>query len=629
VAVRLLCFALFLAACDGAPLSDAGTADVPTGTFCADSQRLLTCDGSACTEARCRGDELCESSACVPWLEADLFADFVLTQGVVTPSAISVRVSPYGFPRAQVESLRFTFGDGVAGFGEVLSHQYLSPGVYPVELEVRLSGHRVLRARKLAVVEPGPDHNPLSLTIDEIPAYLNGSIPLTRNGGTPDDPSDDVQESFMLLTPRHGFSVDVAILDDPADPIDRSSLSLRASAAMGDREAGSELASELELTDDAAPRAQWIVPPASAAESGLVRLTLSARTAAGRAHERTLVFETTELTAARDPFDRPLTWLFHTESDFFTTRVTAREGTRFELASETAPNGVPDLVEELALLGAQGSDDALNAIYLGWIRERIVTETYRYFGIGPDGVAHDGISFAIVWEGAPGAPDPATFSPTGEFSMMRFGGVFDGALGYSGFGPWNEERVDDSGPERGIATAELFSILLSTPVATTAFDPIKPESGVPLGEHPADAAVLDPDFDPYADHGEGIDERYAELRGIARYLALAIASVTAHEMGHAMGLVPNGVPPDGFFGGIEDVSFIGAARTDSHHADLPGLNLMQSGGDYLGVIDEAIATVELPRGANLLLLAEILALENRLGPYDRAYLQRRLTHLSF
>jgi hypothetical protein len=53
---------------------------------------------------------------------------------------------------------------------------------------------------------------------------------------------------------------------------------------------------------------------------------------------------------------------------------------------------------------------------------------------------------------------------------------------------------------------------------------------------------------------------------------------------------------------------------------------MQAGGDYLGVIDQLLATVELPRTTDLIRLAEILALETRLSPLSRAYLQGRLTY---
>jgi hypothetical protein len=194
----------------------------------------------------------------------------------------------------------------------------------------------------------------------------------------------------------------------------------------------------------------------------------------------------------------------------------------------------------------------------------------------------------------------------------------------------NEVRVDDSTADRGVATAGLLGALAGTPVISAALDPIEPGIGAPVGTHPADAIVLDDAFDADAlDVDPELLALYADLRRIARQIALAVASVAAHEMGHAMGLMPDGPPPGGVFGGDADVTFMGALRTDSHHADFPGLNLMQAGGDLLGLVDDAVPTLELPRGVDLLTIAEILALENRLSPYSRAYLQRRLTYASF
>lgn len=599
--------------------------DAPDGVRCASFTERELCAGGACTIEPCRGDEVCEGTACIPWTEAALFADFTLEQGA--DRRVTVRVLPGGFPRTQVDSLRFTFGDGIAGFAETVRHQYGAPGVYPVELEVRLRGHRILRASKLAVIDPVAGHNPLRLTINDLPDYLSGIELLPRNGGTPEDPTDDTVEPFHVLVPTHGFEVLVELHDTPEDPVDRASLSLTSSVAFGDLPAGSELADQLVWPASGIARGRWLVPPASAIPEGLLSLRLRA-TAPSGAHERVLAFEAIAMPPERDPGDRPMIWLFRTDRDFFTT--TARETPAgLELASTRAANGTPDLQEELRIIGAQGPSPEVDALYLGLLQREIRADVYRYFGIAPDGTPQDGIALAIVWQGEPSAPDPAAFRADGDFSMMRFGGVLDGAVGRSSFGTYAEARIDDSTANLGIATAALLSIFSSTAGVSRALAPIRPGTGVPVGMDPNDATVLADDYDRWGDTDVARAARHDVLARIARYIALAIASVTAHEMGHAMGLMPNGVPPLGFFGDVHDVAFIGATRTDSHHADFPGLNLMQAGGDYLGVVDEALATIELPPGADLVEMAEILALENRLSPYARAYLQRRQTYLAF
>lgn len=613
---------LLLLACDGGGDLRDGAIDAPDGIRCAeDREARAICEGGACRQEPCRGDEVCQDAACIPWTESRLSADFTLTYTSVE-RGIAVAVVPGGFPRGHAEAIRFTFGDGVAGWGERSRHAYAAPGVYAVDLEVRLTGHRVLRASKVAVIDPIGEHEPLFLTVDEIPRYLNGSVPLTRTGGTPDDPSDDVEEPFILQVPTSGFTVDATVLDDPADPIDRASISLVASAPSGEVEAGEELVERLGLEDRGVTRGSWRVGEHEALPEAQVTLTLRARSRSGRMHESSLTIEAVALTPARDPFDRPMIWLFRDDTDFFDVSADPGGGLR----SVAGPNGTPDLIEELARIGAQGDDPELNARYLAWIRDALRADVYRYFGIGPDGVPHDGIELTIAWRGEPGAPDPSAFSEDGAFSMMRFGGHFEGGfLGFSGFAPYNEARVDDSGADRGVASATLISTLLTSPVAAA----LEPLVTTPIGAHDADGVVLDPSFDPYGEHDEALLARHDTLRRIARYLALAIGSVTAHEMGHAMGLMPNGAPPLGYFGGVLDVSFIDPSHTDSHHADFPGLNLMQAGGGFTEVISEALASLELPRGADLIELAAIIALENRLSPYERAYLQRRLTYASF
>jgi len=487
-----------------------------------------------------------------------------------------------------------------------LIHDYASPGVYAVTLDVRFTDFRTCRARRLATIDPPADHDPLRLTVDEIPELLNGSVPVDRGLGP---------ETFTLSVPREGFTVDVSVLELADDPVETLTLSVAPIGDVSDRlvfEAGDVRVG------------RWVVD--EALPVGPATLVLEGRTASGLMHRRELDVSVVELSAERDPFDRPMVWLFRSDVDLFTSTRSA-DTVAYSLVSEPVANGEADFAEELTIIGAQGPDAALNTIYFDWIRERMRVETYRTYGIGPDGTPHDGIPITIVWQDEPGAPDPASFDPDGDFSVMRFGGTFAGAVGFSGISAWNEERTDDSTIDRGVATAGLIGIFTSTPVISDTLAPIAPRAGQPVGTHPLDASALDPSFDRFAlDADPAVLERHETLRQIARYLAYLLATVTAHEMGHAMGLMPNGLPPDGFFGDASDVPFVNPDRTNRWHADLPGVNLMQAGGDYLGVIDEALTILELPRGSDLVQLAQILALESRLSAYSRAYLQRRLTY---
>ena len=560
------------------------------------------CRGDACDTTECRQDEMCAEGGCLSWRDADLSVDFLASEDGLQPGRTVLQLRPGGFPRAIADGVRFDLGDGISGWGETVRHRYDAPGVYPVEVEVRLAD-RVLRARRAVVVGDVPaDHQPLQLTLNRIPEYLNGRVPFRSDADTPDDPSDDFTEAFHLLVPRHGFTVDIAVLDDPADPIDSASLQLGAGAV--------DLSSKLLVVDGFA---SWVVSETDALQPGMTTMTLSGRTASGKAHESALTFEVTELVAERDPFDRPMTWLFRFDMDRFGTTADYRTDGAVVLEALSGPNGKPDFAEELELLGM--GDPRFVAI----VEREIIERTLRFY---------DGIDLKIVT--TTDGPDPMTFSEDGEFSMMRLGGTLEDVLGRSRFAPHNEARVDDTSDRLGVGTAKLAQLVVGIPGVGDAFDAVRPDRGQPVGTHPEDDAALAAGFDRFdPKNAAATNARYDALQAASVRLAQIIASVTAHEMGHAMGLVPNGPPPAGFFGARGDVSFIGRSHTDSHHADYPPINLMQSGGDFLGVVADALTLVEVPPGASAAALYAIFIDENRLSPYARAYLERRLTYSMF
>lgn len=590
--------------------------DAPvTHSVCASYTQVESCDADGCELSDCRGDEVCEAGRCIDWTTANLTVDFTLEQDPVDPMTFSVEVAEDGFPRHHVDALRFDFGDGIAGWGESLKHTYLTRGVYPVTLEVRLDGHRILTKRKLAVVDPTPEHNPLFLTVNDIPTLLNGSLPAQLDDG--------ILQPFHLQVPHDGFHINVALLEDPKDPIDPLTLSLGA-VVEGVR---IDLSDSIEWeAPEHTPygRGRVVVGPANPMPFGLATLEFKAQTQSGASVEQLLTVETTPL-AGRDPFDRPMVWLFRDDTDFFTISRTKIAGSRYSINATDAPDTLSDFHEELRQTGILGEDEALNQVILGWIRHGIRKEVYRFFGIGPDGLAHDNIAMKIVWTGEEDAPDPSTFDPAKEFSMMRLGGVFNGFLGYSKYSAHNQERVDDSTRDLGVASAGVLSALTSTIGVSDAFKTVNPDVGIVLGQHPSDSRVLDPEFDRWGDVAAEDLQRYEDLRFVVQSIALALAPVIAHEMGHAMGLMPDGLPPQGFFGNRPDVHFVGP-RTNSHHTDLPGLNLMQAGGDTLALLQELDSVIE-RKPMSLIEIATLLSLETQLSPLSRAYLQRRLTYI--
>lgn len=600
----------------GSEMSDAREFDshTPGQDSCEDYTTRIECIEGECSDIACRGDEVCEIGQCVPWQESELSVDFDLRVDPDIPNRIHVEVLPGGFPRSHVDALRFDFGDQTSGWGETLSHTYPESGIFAVELEVRLSGHRILTQKKRAVVGNAPEHSPLILTINDIPSFMNGSqaIPLT----------DSEPYSFNHLVPHDHFDINLQLLEDPENPIEHDTVRLTAIHP----DDTFDLTDELRFDGSEVAEATLEIRDSNAMPPGIIELEVFAQTQDGQPHRRSLTIETILLPPDQDPRARPTIWLFRDDLDFFTTQRVPLNGSQFSLNSTSGPNGSPDFHEELALMGLLGSNDALNSLYLAWIRDSIRTETYRYFGIGPDGSPHDGIEITIVWNGEEDAPDPEDFDPAGTFSMMRFGGVFDGFVGFSGYSAHNQDRIDNSTVSRGVASAAVISGLSSTPGISDAFAQTHPELGTPLGSHEFDSLVLAPNFDPYDAQPE-VKRRYDALKALARSLALALAPVTAHEMGHAMGLMPDGLPPQGFFGNVQNTELT-ASRTNSRHADLPGLNLMQAGGDPLELLGRLGELIEREQGIDLIEIATILSLETRMSSLSRAYLQGRLTYLN-
>ncbi|MEZ4459194.1 MAG: PKD domain-containing protein [bacterium] len=583
-----------------------------------------------CVETVCDDDQVCQSHRCVDASGVEFVVDFDLT---VTDDTVAVEIAPddrdprcpdgtdtcYGFPRKLVDALRFDFGDGIAGWGESLSHTYTKPGVYPVTLNVRLKGYREYEVTKLAVINPAPDWVPFEITVNGIPQYLNGSTPAWSDNGT-SDTSDDIETPFTLAVNRTNFDVDLTLLptseDNPILPQTLRVATLDSSDNLIDH------SNRVEISDDRI-FAKVHIDTENAPAAGAVLVRGEAKTKDGQLHFQELTVIARDLTPQTDPFDRPMTWLLRDDTDFFTTGRTRLAGTRYTIDTTEGVDGLADFVHELRMMGCQGDDDAINATYRRWIKDAISTEIYRIFGMGPDGTPHDGIEFKIAWIDDPNAPRPADFSMDGEFSMMRLGGTFEGYLGYSKFAAYNEDRVDDSTIEFGTATGGILSSFTSLIGISDAFKAVNPDVGVPVGADPLDSQIFSPDFDPAKANAE-TRTRYHALRDVANNIALALAPVIAHEMGHAMGLMPDGLPPEGFFGNRPDIGFVGP-RTNSLHADLPGLNLMQAGGDSVSLIGELESVIE--RGnLDIIGLATVLSKETRLSPLSRAYLQRKLTY---
>ncbi len=103
---------------------------------------------------------------------------------------------------------------------------------------------------------------------------------------------------------------------------------------------------------------------------------------------------------------------------------------------------------------------------------------------------------------------------------------------------------------------------------TTFWEAFGPVLAEPLGTNPLDDIVLSTSYDP----GDPAQfARFGAIETAVLAFAQAVATVAAHESGHALGLVPKGVPGRGLFGG-----------EDGHNGvpggDPPADNLLMNAG---------------------------------------------------
>ena len=143
----------------------------------------------------------------------------------------------------------------------------------------------------------------------------------------------------------------------------------------------------------------------------------------------------------------------------------------------------------------------------------------------------------------------------------------------------NHSAQNDSVDGYGSFTTNLFRIIVEEPGRRLLLRQVFPGLGTPVGEHPLDAIVLSGDFDlDTAEPGE--ETRYETLEFLVETLTRGLAALIAHEIGHSVGLVSCGIPPNGLFSGTFNEEWM-ITDPGCGHIDTAGLNIMQPGGSLL------------------------------------------------
>ena len=402
-----------------------------------------------------------------------------------------------------------------------------------------------LLGQTCAPAKPPPDDDPSP--VSEIPA-APPLVDATLNGVLP--PQND-----LLVVPPSGFVINVGWVETDA-PIDISSLAVLAEGWDGSL----LILTHLFETDDVSNA--WLVlqPP--------IALSEGSHTLHGRISDENGVtgtfsfsFAVREHLAGSPPIGTGQAIWFDFDADRDTTL-----GSDFDVDLEAFG------LRSIAATAAQNA----------WVREWVIAESLERVR-----VAYYDSPTPI-----PGIVDPidVVFSETDpstpETTRICVGGEDPNGTGILGnvlldYANSNRASVECATlPATGVFPREMLRYYTGQTAFQHAFDNLRPGAGgTAIGEHPYDGIVLAPDFDPLASGTPPTYvQRFIQIRNAVETLGASLGTILAHETGHALGLVPDGPPGGGLFGG-------GSGADKAHNLNPDGSKpavtfLMNGGGQF-------------------------------------------------
>lgn len=382
------------------------------------------------------------------------------------------------------------------------------------------------------------------LGIEDLPASMLGS----DVGAAP----------FTWAVPTQGFQLDVHVVAPSSPPQDRPRL------------AGLPLTGTWTAAEDGAVfRAEMQLP------AGPRTLTV----AWADASSPPLGVEVVDRTAELDPFDAVDPWLVTRSRDGESLQVVPQADGTLQVLATPGADGVADVVAALQALGMQGGTAQWNAALQTLLWQRVRTWLWTFYHLDPQTGAQlpGSVRIQLFLEGDDlGGIDPQ------HLNRIALGGDAPedqpSLFGLAHVDLRNAQVEDDAAPGYGIFTTSLVRAVLANPAGVALLQDVLPGSGQPFGSLPTDAKLLDAQLDPQT-MPEGPERDRAALFALElRLLSLALASITAHEIGHSLGLIAPGLPPHGLLGGVPGPWVVTAQ--DQYHLDTPGPNLMQTGKSF-------------------------------------------------
>ncbi|MGB0589601.1 MAG: calcium-binding EGF-like domain-containing protein [Myxococcota bacterium] len=399
------------------------------------------------------------------------------------------------------------------------------------------------------------------LTVSRIPDYLNGSLPYF-------DASLGSNEAFYVRTSLERTCLDVAPLEG-SGPVDWSTLSLSCdrpfiAEGLTAKAAGESYAMDGALEDDG-----WRSVCIAFTEplvDAVVTCSASVEGPSGHVGAAAMDFLTTPLPANLDPMAAPQTWVLSFERDVWShTAPIGFLGLTNTFIADG--NGIPDFDEAMAAIGLM---DLNNPAVAAWSRAQLKQAIKRHFVACYDPRDDAGIPIGFVLDDAAGAPSLSEFSSgprsSENFSVLSIGGwdpKGDAVWGRCPYDANNQRNEDVSqSPELGVMTGQVAGAILTSNLNVGYPAELVPQvGGTAFGADFADGIVLGADFDIGS---PDLPARVEAVLYAIELVAAFTALVGCHEVGHSLGLLPNGPPPEGLFGGVLGPTWVGEQTTPMH-----------------------------------------------------------------
>lgn len=406
-----------------------------------------------------------------------------------------------------------------------------------------------------------------SITIGEIPPYLNGSEPYIDNNSS--------TIPFTLSIPAIGTLIQVNWSAGAGGAAaDAQTLSIVANLPLANRDSNTNLADLFTIDGSSA---SWQVSAAQSLPTGTLTITAVIDDVRGNPSEaQQYQLHVHPASTASLPFDWQDRWNLDFSRDNYSIGWHLDSVGDLVPFANTGADGSADHQQDLVTIGLQSNQPTTAAVAAGcdlrvqfWVEQSILERIQYLYG---EGSLLDGqdlqpqLKFQV--------------SPVNSTSALGIGGDdVDGnsyALGRATFDFRNSNTNDERAPNRGVFTSNMVQFYWNSWTFRNRFEEVLPGLGVAVGEHPIDAVVLGENFerlDPTNSSAE--NQRYDGVWNAIDAWSRIVAVVAAHEVGHAVGLCANGAPPSGLFGGVSSADFTGPFTT-AYHVDTPGLNVMSS-----------------------------------------------------